>query len=540
LKEATGIADRDMMSFMDTIARTANVGVESGEMQYAFARSAGALKLMNMQGLETSKSVSAVYAMLIKTGASGETVGTGMTAVFNSFMNNKKMAALQDETRKLGITMDFVDKQTGQFKGVENMVAQFDRLKGLNPQQRANIVQAFLGPGADANFMNVLIDKGVAGYNEMIDRMKNQADLNAKVESQLAGQKAMWEAASGTFENVLAMVGDLIGEDVKDFFTLLNNSILPTLSKWIDENKTLVKIMAYSIGVFTAVAGTLAGIGFGAGLVFKGISAVSTGMSLFMRGIKAAQFAMFAFRYTMAFQVMPTLISFNAALIANPIGAVVAAIVIMIAAIAILVIKWKEITKWYRESATWVKIMLIPLMLANSAIILIAFSIRKLIDSWPAIKAFFAGLPKLVSGLYAQFKAAGVNIAKSIWEGIKAGANYPVEAISNLTKKMREYLPFSPAKRGAFMDLHKVKIVETIAGSMRPAPLVKAMGNTTKAALGAGKSGGASGGGITLNFNPVFNGISNPDEIKKMLKAFVPELLKEIESKMSRKATLSF
>jgi TP901 family phage tail tape measure protein len=49
LKEATGVADRDMLKFMDTIQRVYHQGVSATEMMYAFARSAGALKQVKIQ-----------------------------------------------------------------------------------------------------------------------------------------------------------------------------------------------------------------------------------------------------------------------------------------------------------------------------------------------------------------------------------------------------------------------------------------------------------------------------------------------------------
>ncbi len=62
-------------------------------------------------------------------------------------------------------------------------------------------------------------------------------------------------------------------------------------------------------------------------------------------------------------------------------------------------------------------------------------------------------------------------------------ASKPVQAVQDVVKKIREFLPFSPAKRGPLMDLHRVKIIETIAQSVKPAPLVKAMQATTAAAM---------------------------------------------------------
>ena len=94
---------------------------------------------------------------------------------------------------------------------------------------------------------------------------------------------------------------------------------------------------------------------------------------------------------------------FNIAASANPIGLIVIAIVAAIAAITLLVIKWKQITKWFKESSTAMKILLAPLIIANFAIIAIAFAIRKLIDNWGKLKETFSA---------NNLKRFGANIIK--------------------------------------------------------------------------------------------------------------------------------
>ncbi|MBR6126093.1 hypothetical protein IKQ21_00240, partial [bacterium] len=43
---------------------------------------------------------------------------------------------------------------------------------------------------------------------------------------------------------------------------------------------------------------------------------------------------------------------------------------------------------------------------------------------------------------------------------------------------IRDHLPHSPAKSGPLKDLRKVKIIETVASTMKPQPLVSAMNKT--------------------------------------------------------------
>ena len=77
--------------------------------------------------------------------------------------------------------------------------------------------------------------------------------------------------------------------------------------------------------------------------------------------------------------------------------------------------------------------------------------------------------------------AAGVHIVKEIGRGIMAGAVWAEKAISHVADKIRSYLPFSPAKAGPLTQLHHVRIIETIADSMKPAPALAAMTRVSRA-----------------------------------------------------------
>jgi TP901 family phage tail tape measure protein len=106
--------------------------------------------------------------------------------------------------------------------------------------------------------------------------------------------------------------------------------------------------------------------------------------------------------------------AFNAAAAANPIGLIIIAIVAVIAAVTILVLKWEELTKWFKESSVGVKLLLTPLLIANSALIAIAFVIRKLIDLWKKLRNAFES-----DGWTGVFKRIGKSLLSFVLRPIQ-------------------------------------------------------------------------------------------------------------------------
>jgi TP901 family phage tail tape measure protein len=259
MKEATGVLDAEMMGFMDTISRLDNVGVKFEEMRYAFSRSAGQLKFLGIQGLEATNQVAALYAMLVKGGASGETVGTGMSAAFSNIFDQKKMAAANDAAKKLGFQFQFIDKQ-GNFKGVENFVKQLDKLKGMSEQQISDVLAPLFGAtGQDSQFIKSIAQGGFAAYTQMQARMKDQASLQEKVTAQLGTLKNLWDATTGTFTNAMAAFGEAIGPELK-MLTELLGQLSEKMQAFFANNPRLAKflgMMVAGVGVFMMVLGVI-------------------------------------------------------------------------------------------------------------------------------------------------------------------------------------------------------------------------------------------------------------------------------------------
>ena len=270
LKEATGVADEQMNQFLDTVARTYNLGVDTGEMGMAFARSAGALKTLGLQGLQASQSVAPLYAMLSKTGASGEQIGTNMTAIFNQMMDSGKMEKLNVALKGFGMSAQFVDQKTGQFMGIENMLKQLDQLKGLNPQQLSDVISAWVGPGADASFLKIFTSAGTKGYAAMVAKLTNQATIDQKVAVQNDGFNLRWEALTGTWDNVKASFGATLMPIYKPMLDMLNN-LAGSLQVFIEQHPLLFQFIA----TFAAV--------LSAGLMLAGVIKIFQSITIAMR-----------------------------------------------------------------------------------------------------------------------------------------------------------------------------------------------------------------------------------------------------------------
>lgn len=525
LQTATGTANKDMMRFMDTLARVNQLGPSVQEMQMAFQRSAGQLKAMKLQGLETTKELSNVYAILIKTMGSGERVGTGFAAVLAGMGNTKQMEKFNAMQRGMGLNMKFMDAK-GDFIGIENMMKQFDKMKGLGTRDKTSLITALVGAtGGDAQIISTLVNEGMLGYRKMMEAQERQANLNQKVQLQLASIKNQADAAKGTFINLAASMGKTLKPEIDSFLTKVNN-FLPKMISFVERHKTLVVwVMKAAIG-FSA----LAMAGGGLKIVFAGML---RGFNILIAPIKGAIFVvqhfsglqrLLGFRM---YQLMKTFKMVGTAfsvvgkmLMSNPIILIIAAIAIA----ALLIYKyWEPIKKFFNAlwtgiknvfKATWEWIKKMFFNYTPHGLI---------IKHWDKIKAYFSGLwgdvKKIffsmvgwLMGLGPRFMQAGKNIVKSIWQGIKNMAHLPIDAIHGITKKMRAFLPFSPAKEGPLKDIHRVKLVETIAMSLKPGALITAWNKTLSSfnasvAAGAGPApmgAGGMGGGV-FNFNVTVN-----------------------------------
>lgn len=93
-----------------------------------------------------------------------------------------------------------------------------------------------------------------------------------------------------------------------------------------------------------------------------------------------------------------------------------------------------------------------------------------------AIYPPWAGIEARFTTMIAQAFAAGVNLPKTFAQGIGAGMSWPIRAVEQLGSAILDHRKmYSPAKLGPLREFGNLPIVESLAGSIRPAPMISAM-----------------------------------------------------------------
>ncbi len=639
--EAMGVPDKEMVKFMDLLQRLKYAsGVEVGDLAYTFKYAGGALKLLGLQGLDAARDFSTIVGVLASAGIEGSTAGTNMAQALSRMAEighkldkkaiKKLIGPILD---KYNVKLDFFT-ESGEFKGLRPMVAELEKLKALNPQEQIIVLKKLFEDEA-ARPLAVLLKAGISGYDDMLQRIQKQADMEVKIKEIMSGTKMQWETMTGTVQNFTAHIGGVFAKliNLPGILTKLND-LFAKLDSWVLLHpKTAGIIAGVVLGIVgLSVAGgalllTLAGLGAGVPRALEALTVLGRGATwtagrftaLYMamrrkwiinrlpdsmfgdvipgaakaqtgiRGVisttrlwMATQLASIKTSYLAAGglsglarsfsgglvtgirSAMIAMRAFSVSLLTNPVGWIALAI----AAAAFLIYKyWQPIKAffqgvwqglkagfapvleslktgfaplapvfksigsalapiitwfknlfgqskytegqlnkvtaagiWFGKALAWsVKLAFAPLMLLGMLI------------TWP-----FMILNTLVKKLFGlNLFQAGANIFKTLTEGMKSMLGKPVEVMKSLVQKLRNFLPFSPAKEGPLRDINRVRIVETIAESMRPAPMVKAMRGAAAATMLA----------ATVTAQPVAIAAQPVQQIRQAVKlAAVPSL----------------
>lgn len=186
--------------------------------------------------------------------------------------------------------------------------------------------------------------------------------------------------------------------------------------------------------------------------------------------------------------------AFSVTLLTSPLGWIALAIGV----VALVIYKyWKPISGFFKGMWQGLKEGLQPLMplfqRMGKALSPILAPIKAIVDWFKKLikpvedtggaaekmgvrfgKAIANIIVKLVELVTKAFEF-GSKITSMLAAGIMSGIAKVKGCISQVAQVIRDHLPHSPAKTGPLKDLHKVKIVETIASTLKPLPLQNAM-----------------------------------------------------------------
>lgn len=528
IKNALGTTIEETELLMDAVNHLGNtVAAKSPEiLEFLTAGGASGAATLGVAG----EKASAFGASLIAMGKSAAEAGTIYERFSRAIAQNSKLFGM-------------FQKAGGGEKGLLTILETGMKLQGL---KRSEFFQQFGMYGTQVQLL--------------AERMTNEGGLIYALD-QVREKSIFAGSAALEFQNRMGTTATKLKQAQVQFDVLtieIGNKLIPVLLDVIekitpvinafrnfvsDNPKTttallliaggLSAIFFAAAGLATAVwafTGAAAAMGTISGVASIGVGALTTSLSSLWFGLSI-----------MTGGLLPLIVGIIGAVIA--LGAVIYNYWDDIA--GFFVSSWASISKAFSDGISWIK--------TNWAQ-LIPFLINPLLGLGTLIMMAF-------ENFFPDVYAAGANIAKSIGEGIMSGIKWVTDAISNVTKAARDYLPFSPAKEGAFKDLHRVKIVETIAGSIKPGPMVNAMKAATFAATmsispGANSASlppppisnintSTSNSGITINYNPVITigpggNAQQADEVNSILKLHSKELLRMIEDELARKQSRKF
>ncbi|HCJ7438563.1 TPA: phage tail tape measure protein [Citrobacter freundii] len=287
MQDATGTASDDMMGLFDTIQKAFYLGVDDTNMLSFFTKTSSVLKMVNKDGLKAAQGLAPISVMMDQMGMQGESAGNALRKVIQSGLDIKKVNGVNKvlQRQKLGVNLDFTDGK-GSFGGIDKMFMQLSKLRKLTDVKRTGVLKALFGDDAETlQVVNALIDKGKDGYDQVQQKMNQQASLNKRVEAQLGTLANLWEAMTGTATNGLAAIGSAFSGDTKNLTVWLGD-LGERFTTFADQNPRVIRSVA---GLVAGLAVLKLGImGVGQAITLASRLAAMTPLGMIVTGIALA------------------------------------------------------------------------------------------------------------------------------------------------------------------------------------------------------------------------------------------------------------
>lgn len=408
LQDATRGTEKEMEAIMDQVQRLYYAGTDSNNILGAFTSLSPALDTLKIKGKAAMEQMSPLIGMLDQAGLSGEKAGNAMRKVFTRMMNTAKVGKA---AKAAGITLDFTNGK-GEFGGFENMYKQLEKLKGLNTEKRLKLLQSIFGDDSETlQALNTMIEKGKEGYDQFAKKLEAQASLRQRVNDQLGTLANLWDAASGTFTNFLAKMGESVAPQLKEL-TKWIGGINEKLSDWAAKNPQTAAALMKTAAVIGIVLTAVVGLGAALSAILVPIALSKFAFFSLFGGMGKAAGGVLGLAGSLL-KLGGSLLAFGAKalvfLATNPFGwAILAA-----GALVMLWRNWDTVKSVLISGWEWIQKTFEENPILNIVVPFIGLA-RLIVNNWGTIAGFF-------SGLWDDIKAA--------WN---AGAGYIAAVISRI------------------------------------------------------------------------------------------------------------
>ena len=361
---AFGISANEMGRVADTLTMaftTSNTTLESlgYTMKYVgpIARAAG-------MSLEEA---AAMAGLLGNVGIQGEMAGTQLRAMLNRLA--APVGPAQEKLKELGIT---VKDSTGNLRPMIELLAEMDsKTANMGNADRLAAFKTIFGEEAVSGLSELINQAGAGGIAKYLDIVKNNTGKASQVASiQMSGVKGAMDELSSAAEGLSITFANLFLPAIKSIANSMQ-SLTNTLNSFIETHPTLTRGVVYAVAGFTAYVAVVKTL-----MIAKSALAVGTTLlasrTLLLNGVVTT-----ATFVTKAVTVAQW--ALNAALIANPIGLVVAGVAALIGVGIALYKNWDKVTAFF--TSAWEKIKSV-----------VAFGFEYIASFGKAIYNFYAGI----------------------------------------------------------------------------------------------------------------------------------------------------
>lgn len=545
-----------LLTATDKMTESVNTAVSKSQRaleQLQKSKGFQAFDKLGSQALIAGTAITAGFGMAISAAEESEVATRRLEQVFKSMGEKTGKAAKQAEeyASKLQMVIGVEDEE---IMAVQAKLATFQAVSN----------QIGRTSGVFNRATSAAFDLAAAGFGEA---SQNATQLGKALQEPLKGMAALRKSGSLTVADM-----ERIGKRYRQTGNLLEaqNSILKAVEKQVkgvaaatatESSKMKVSWSELMESIGRTVLPTFSKIVARVQQIIGVFQQFAEENPNVVKAIGAIGVALLAFGATVKL-ITATMTVLNTVMAINPFVLIAGAVI----AVAVLIYRnWDSIKSFFVRTWNFIKALFWKVVdWIKEWVMLFLRPIDDLIKYWYQIVGFFKKLWTLVKqpfldmvdwvmNLGKEFLKAGENIVNMIVQGIKNKANAAVDAIKDVAKQVRDFFPFSPAKRGPLMDIHKVKIVETIADSVKPAPLVKKMQTTAQLALNAvNKPGGISarpsaGGGapVSVNFAPqiTLSGTATKGDAQNFiqeLRKYEPELMRLIKTAMDKQGRTQY
>lgn len=272
VREAYGLKAEELPQMADLMQRASfSAGINPQDFLDVARYAAPTYNTMKLTGLANARQLMAVQGIAAGVGLESTSFGTNFAQMLSRLSQvDQRMARKSPEARQVKellakhkINLSFYGAD-GEFMGIENMLQQLAKMRGLTTVDKQHISKVMFGDEAGRP-AQILIDKGLEAYREQLSKMNNQASLDQRLDEVLSSLSAKLEGLAGTIENVMARMADPLGNASKPAIESANG-FFGKVGGFFEENPAVGTAGLVGLGL-GAAAGAWRGSGALLGLV---------------------------------------------------------------------------------------------------------------------------------------------------------------------------------------------------------------------------------------------------------------------------------